>query len=195
MNEPFWTSETPLAGFSEIVIDVGESSLWDTATLGGMKIPGIVKVDGAEAGQKWDVKTAPGSDGATITDQGYEPAKLTITATIWMPRHWTEMQAFIEIIRPKPAKGKKKASPMPFAHPPTNLLGINNVLVLSVAAPKPGGTRGTVEVAIKCIQWLKPKTAQIIKAEFTIDTKGVTEGPATPAATPSPGSSGNSGPT
>lgn len=189
---PFWDS---LGGsFEQRLADLGEASLWDTGTLGGRKLPGLVKVDGAEVSRKWDVKTAPGSDGATITDQGYEVAKPTITLLLWTPEHWTAWQDMLSALMPKPGKAAKKPpAPVPVTHPALNSLGIDNLIILSIAAPKPASPHGAVEVVIKCVQWLKAKKSPITtpNATLNIPTTAAVEPPKAPAA---PSKSGGSGP-
>lgn len=57
-------------------------ALWDTVLLGDEDLPGLARVTGSH-GRKLDVKSPPGRNGATITDKGYQPAKVEITLKLW----------------------------------------------------------------------------------------------------------------
>ena len=193
-NQPFWDS--PRGAYFQLVPDLGQGSLWDTCTLGGRQLPGIVRCEG-EPGRKWDVKTGPGTDGATITDQGFEPAKPTITVTIWTPAQWLELQDILAALVPRPGKSATKSPPaVPITHPALNAVGIDKVLILSVASLKPGSVRGTMEQSIKCIQWLKPKKAIVGPVDLTIGTTAAVEAKSlpVPAAPSAPSKGGGAGP-
>src|SRR5207253_2968497 len=75
---------------------------WDTAVLGGATLPGLARIDGLELGSKWDVKEAPGSDGATETYQGYTPSPFQLVLRIWLSEQWTEWLRLAPQFRPKP---------------------------------------------------------------------------------------------
>jgi hypothetical protein len=191
MTLPFWDS--PNGAFDQWIDDLGEASVWDVATLGGRKLPGLVKVDGAEVGRKWDVKTGPGIDGATTTDQGYEVAKPTLTLLLWTPEQWEAWQDIVPLLVPKPGKATKKPpTAVPVTHPALNGLGINNLLILSLSAPKPASPKGAFEVTIKTVQWLPSKKAPVqTPGSFNIPTTAAVEPPKAPAG---PAGSGGAAP-
>jgi hypothetical protein len=179
--EPFWTSEQ---GDQTQLIDILDSSLWDTAILGGRRLPGVVRVE-AEPGRKIDVTTSPGTDGASIIDKGFDPSKPQITCLIWTPHHWAQMQEIIAAFVPRPGKSPAKPPPaLGLTHPGANALGITGVLILSVTTPKPGPVKGSFEVTFKCVQWVKPKPAIVGTPQLNIATQGAVE----PAAGPAPAS-------
>jgi hypothetical protein len=62
-----------------------------------------VNVDG-DFGNDWDVKKAPGADGAPATNKGYEPCKPKITWVLWLEVHWETYQELLDKVQPRPGK-------------------------------------------------------------------------------------------
>ena len=60
----------------------GDGDSWDKLHMAGEVWPGIWTIDGAGVSRKIDVKRVKGSDQATIKDEGYNPAKITLNGTI-----------------------------------------------------------------------------------------------------------------
>jgi hypothetical protein len=184
MGAPFWDNTE--GAFSQYFAQIADASAWDTAILGGRRLPGLVKVEG-EPGRNIDVNTTPGSDGATIIDKGYAVAKPTIKVTIWTPQQWDDLQAILAIIAPKPGKSSKKPPPaVPLVHPGANAVGINAVLIVGTPILQHVG-KGVHEMSIKCVQWLKPKKmAYGPPPQFNIPTEGAVEAapPTLPSGTP-----------
>lgn len=129
-----------------------ETDTWDGLSLGGTQVDGLcdVKIDRAK---KLDIKSAGGSDGATITDQGYEPAKVTISIRVWTADQWTSLQGLIELIEPAPAK--KPAAPLLIAHPAATVRKVKAVSIKSVKGPDIGSD-GATTIVLECIEWFPP---------------------------------------
>lgn len=129
---------------------------WDTLLLGGAELPGVVDIDGSK-GRKVDVKTRKGSDGATLTDNGYDPAKVTIKLRIWTPEQWRLWQIIFPLIDPK-RLGSVRV-PFDVQHPSLAAIGIRSVYVTTVAVPKLQG--GVLNVTLNAVEWFpEPKKAK-----------------------------------
>lgn len=78
-NVPHWSgkdSDTDPANTRDL------RSPWDKIFFDGVVLPGIAKVS-IEEGRKIDGRGAPGRNGTRLIDKGAEPAKVTITLTVW----------------------------------------------------------------------------------------------------------------
>lgn len=64
---------------------------WDTCTLVGIQVPGIVSVKCAPK-HRVDVKKAAGKDGGPTIERGLEAAKVQVEITIWTARQWDLLQ-------------------------------------------------------------------------------------------------------
>lgn len=120
--------------------------------LGAVTLPGIIKVD-ADRSNKFDVKSAPGVSGATITWQGYEPAKVTITIKMWLEEHLEGCAKLLKLIEPKASKGLPSAWKV--FHPALQLRNIQEVLVESIKGPNPSDKPGVWEIELSAIEWRK----------------------------------------
>jgi hypothetical protein len=93
---------------------------WDRIEINGFEFAETeVDVDG-DFGNDFDVKKAPGADGATLTNKGVEPIKPSVKWTLWKDEHWDIYQALIAKVYPYPGK-----TPLPLVeviHPQLQLL-------------------------------------------------------------------------
>jgi hypothetical protein len=128
----------------------GDEWQWDSCALGDIILPGHVTVTG-DVSRKLDVKSAPGSDGAKITDKGYEPAKITIKCVMWLAAHKDQLKAALKVLHPR-KKGKSRDS-YKIDHASTSLLGISYVYIEKISLPVPGSIKGTKEITFSCIEW------------------------------------------
>ena len=127
---------------------------WDTLYLAGRAFPGIVDIDG-EVSRDVEVKKAKDQDGATLKDNGYEPAKIEITIRVSTREQWQSLQGLIPDIHPR-TKGGARA-PVSIGHPAPNLLGVNQIYVTKIGFPKVLDTK-EIKLAITAIEWLpEPK--------------------------------------
>jgi hypothetical protein len=163
----FWDSSG--GGYEELVT-VYDRSDWDKLYLGGMLLPGIASLEGGDVSRKIDIKNAKGQDGATITHNGYEPAKPSFKLTLAGPAQWSLYEQILPLIAPK--LGKPPSAPLRCEHPALAVHGIDQVLVEKVSLLKAGQVPGTKEVTISLVQWVpQPKKAKAMKKKAASSTE------------------------
>ncbi len=150
---PFWiNSEDPL--------------LWDTVELGNIKFPGLAVVTGSGLRRKVDVKKPKGSDGASLRDEGYQPAEIGIELLIYNRFFWEQLQNVMSLINPRKKGGIRQ--PLTISHPLTELLGITRIYVKEIPVPVFDKRNGFMTVALKAIEWFPaPKPVKRGKAAGT----------------------------
>ncbi len=126
-----------------------EPAEWDRLVLGPYVMPGVWDIDFA-CRRAIDVKKSKGKDGASFTDEGYEPPLLELIGKVATSAQWTELQAIIPKLHPK-QKGKGRDL-YTIQHPKVQLLGIATVYVTQVKAPSLD--RGILTVVINAIEWV-----------------------------------------
>ena len=126
---------------------------WGRVVFGGIRLPGICDIDGIKVGNRWDIKEAPGTDGATETYKGYTPASFIVVVRMWEPQHWAEIQTAISTIRPRP--GKATPSAFDVIHPKLAPFGIKSAIVMDLALDGPGDD-GTGTLRISCREYFAP---------------------------------------
>jgi hypothetical protein len=125
---------------------------WDTLLLDGEVWPGIAEISGAGVSRKIDVKKAKGQDGATIKDEGYQLAKLTITITIYSEYQWGELQRLLPTVHPRRKGGSR--TPMAITNPQANLLGVTQIYIDKISYPtKPKAKDGLCSIVMSAIEW------------------------------------------
>jgi hypothetical protein len=134
---------------------------WDTASLGGVVLPGLARIDGLELASKWDVKEAPGTDGATETYQGYTPSAFQLVLRIWDPDQWSTFLTLAKRFRPKP--GKESPQPLDVVHPDLSVWGISKCVIRKIK-PKKGD--GIYEVSFDLLEWF-PQPKKTVTANAT----------------------------
>jgi hypothetical protein len=123
--------------------------------LGGISLPGIADVTGLKVSNRWDIKEAPGTDGATETYKGYTPASFVVLVRMWEPQHWVEIQAAIAKIRPRP--GKETPAALDVVHPKLAPFGIKSAIVTDLSLDGPDD-QGTGTLTISCREYFaQPK--------------------------------------
>jgi len=134
--------------------------LWNTCYLQGIQVPGKVEVEVSVA-QKLDVKETRGANGANIAFQGYTPASVTITVTLFAREHLPAFVALFKIIRPRVAKqyqnkdNKGYPPAVDISHPATALTGVTSVYIEDVSV-KPPDDHQIMVVTMKAVEWFKP---------------------------------------
>lgn len=150
---PFWYNDfDPLA--------------WDTVWLGGLLFPGIASITGSGLKRKIDVKKPKGSDGASLRDEGMEPARLEIELVIYNKTDWEDLQGKWTIITPRTQGGLR--TPLSIVHPLTRLMGINRIYIDSIPVPDFDKTDGFLTVRFSAIEWFPaPKPVKTGKGAGT----------------------------
>lgn len=132
------------------------SLLWDTLILGGEVMPGLSAVTG-DVARKLDIKPVKGTDGATMSDEGYEPGPIQIATRLFTQQQWTELQRLLPRFHPRAAGGTR--SPLDIWHPAANLIGITTIYIRKIAMPVIDAKR-VATVVIEAVQWFPaPKPA------------------------------------
>jgi hypothetical protein len=126
---------------------------WGNLQLGSNTLPGKWEVEG-EVSRKVDVKERKDEDGATIKDQGYSNADITLVGRFATKEQFEQLQKALKEIHPR-RKGAAR-DPLSIVHPALDTLGVSTVYVLAIETPKLGDD-GIVEIRIKCLEFVKPK--------------------------------------
>ena len=149
---------------------------WDTVVFGGVKLPGLCKIDGLKVSQRWDIREAPGTDGATETHKGYTPASFSVVVTIWEDEHWATLQAAIAKIRPRP--GKSPPGAFDVVHPKLALYGIKSAIVTDISGPDGPDEQGFGTLTIACREYFaQPKKNATGTANTSKGGPGLNEKP------------------
>ena len=152
---------------------------WDTVTIGNQPFPGIAQVRVSRS-RKLDVKKPPGIDGATITCQGYEPAKVEIRLVIWTPKQSELLQQILPLIENAP--GKEPPNGWAITHPAAQMRNVNAIIFQDISGPEPSSIQGAMEMKFTCLEWYpKPKNA-VTKTPKQVAPRANALAP-TPAAT------------
>jgi hypothetical protein len=131
------------------------TATWDKVRLGDTTLPGICSVGGSVK-RDVEVKKSKGSDGATIKDNGYRPAPVSITWRIYTEEQWRQAQAFLPQIHPRDKGGERR--PVAIGHPAPNFLGVDVVYVKEITFPELTGEK-ELSIRISAVEWVeKPKT-------------------------------------
>lgn len=122
-------------------------------------LPGIadVKVDKS---QKIDVKSSPGTSGATLTMKGYDPAKVSITLKMHFVDEWAAWAVIRKSIEPRP--GKKLSDKLGIRHPETMARDVASVVIEKIATSYDKPSR-TYTVDISAIEWFPQPKASATK--------------------------------
>lgn len=133
---------------------------YDRVVFGGIELPGIAEIEDLEVSSRWDIKEAPGTDGATETYKGYTPASFSIRVRLWEPEHYRIWQNVLSQIRPRP--GKSAPGALDVTHPDTAIWGIKAAIVTSIRGPLKGGaTNDERHFVIACREYFAPKKKNV----------------------------------
>jgi hypothetical protein len=126
---------------------------WDTLILGEDTWPGVWEISGPGVSRKIDVKKTKGQDGATMKDEGYQPARLTLTGIVWTEDQWDELQRLVAKVHPRKAGGSR--TPLEIYHPQSSLLGINQIYIDKIGIPrKPTAGDGKLSISMSALEWV-----------------------------------------
>lgn len=128
-------------------------ALWDRVKLGPYLLPGTWTVGGGVR-RRVDIKKSKGADGARFRDQGYLPGEIPLNGELLGATEWNEMVRIAKVLTPR--KRGVSLEPLAAEHPAFTLLGITNVLVVDVRAPRLDG--GKIICSISVVEWTsRPK--------------------------------------
>lgn len=78
-----------------------DDETWDTLVIGGARFRGTFEWGGDLIKRKLDHRHAPGRDGATVRDKGYDLAEIDLTLTVIDTPQWEDLQALIALVFPR----------------------------------------------------------------------------------------------
>jgi hypothetical protein len=161
MSVPFWNVERGQSGPDYA------TNPWDTCTLNGMKVPGIVTVT-VTPREKIDVQKPNGADGGAFIRRGHEPAKVEINVKIWTPNQWKLWQVVLKAIWRQPGKPARQDKPgqakaavkeigaIRISHPACDLYSVGSVVIAEPGSPNLA-ERGFMNQKIQALEYLAPK--------------------------------------
>lgn len=95
---------------------IEDAELWDELYVGDAYFDETnVDIEGTPFGNDFDVKKAPGADGAPNKNKGYNPWKPKLSWLLWTQFHWEQYQVMLALYQPKP--GKIAPPVVRFQHP------------------------------------------------------------------------------
>jgi hypothetical protein len=147
-----------------------------------------VEVNG-EVGFKLDVKPAPGTDGAYETNQGYEPAKLEVSLSLYLEEHLRAWEELLKVIRPLP--GKQKSEPVNIVHPLLDLYGLRRFRVPKIPLLKRDGPQ-SYGARLQCVEHFDQPKAMGKQSPKIANLDRIFQG--SNRANPTPPSKTNTGP-
>jgi hypothetical protein len=139
---------------------IDHSELYNVIELAGRKSPGIVTLSGHDRNEKWDIKDADGSGGASTTYKGEQVAQFQASFYLVMDPvqnldEFAEWESFAALIRSSlPNSGQPKA--LTIYHPDLAANDIKSVCKASIGGMAHDG-KGGATVVVKFIEPRKPK--------------------------------------
>lgn len=115
-----------------------QPDLWNTLILGGKEWPGLAKVTVTRA-NKWDEKSAKGSNNASRTYTGVEPAKVKIELRFWTAEGQYDVLVTECLPLIEPQDEKKRKDPVNISHAVTHARYVTDVTIDSVSGPDDNG--------------------------------------------------------
>lgn len=173
---PFWDAELTQG------LDPANGNLspWDVVTIGGWTLPGKSVVD-ARRGRRIDVKQVKGKHYATLTFNGYDPAKVSIVTTIWTQPQLDLMAVILPILESPPAKFKDGSfQAFDIKHPALQLRQITQVLIEEIGCLRQSGVKGAWELRIQALEYRRvatQATATVTGSDLKVKTAISASGP------------------
>ena len=134
----------------------GATNAWDTLYIEDVRIPGLCEIDG-KIGTKIDVQPVKGQKGAKTTNEGPDPATLSIKLRLATSDEVHELTDILDSLHPR--KADQKAVPLRITYPSVNFLGVDRILIKEVGFPKIEGDVFTW--TIQAIEYFEePKAAK-----------------------------------
>ena len=136
------------------------SEVWSTASIGGVPLIGFCSLKVSRE-RKIDIKAGGGTDGASTTDKGYSPAKITITWCFYFnwnggPTLGQQFAAFVKALNIlEPLAGKKDRPPLSISHPIATVRKIKLIQISKIDGPEIDNQKMHT-VTIDCVEWKPP---------------------------------------
>jgi hypothetical protein len=146
----FWDLGNAYEQFSE----AAQWSPWDTCLMGGIRMPGLVRVRSRKR-RKLLTAGGIGTQREELVDTGAEASQVEFVCTMWMPDHLTAYGALAKLIELLSGT-RQKPKAVTVYHPGLRLLNITSVYVTAVGVPEPHGSSGGAYVATIEAQEFKP---------------------------------------
>jgi hypothetical protein len=190
-----WFDPTPSVAYEQFY-NLAQVSPWSVVTLGGVVVGGEAQRIEGNIGQKLDVKVAPGTNGVSITDQGFQPGEFSITWRIWTPDQWQAWQVAIAPYLPSPRKSAQQTrTAVSISSPRLDLLGVSAVLLTECGTPDVDTAAKWLTITVKMLQYLTPKAVNLQPVDLPLSGLGangsLVSGPPQPNGTgptvPQPG--------
>lgn len=148
---------------------------WDTATIQGMEVPGIVRIENFKKEMQRQKKKAQGNHGASITLLGFDLAEFTVSIRMWTARQFVAYQQLVHALQTQlldamklPATGtlarqdpnnmfgtvqqsyspQLAAAAVSIKYPSLAVFGITQAYLRSFIPPLPGGQPGEMVAKI-----------------------------------------------
>jgi hypothetical protein len=161
LTQPFWDAQLQKG------LDPSNSNLsaWDIVFIGGKQLPGTCKVSG-KRGRRIDIKQAKGTHYATLTFNGYDPARISIAISIWTQAQYDVLDGLMSMLEAPPhfyvdksVAGGKVFQALDISHPSMRLMGVSQVLVESIDPLHPTSVKGVWEMGVHVIEYKVVKTS------------------------------------
>lgn len=140
---------------------IENEELYESIVLAGVRSPGSVKLAGHERKVGWDVKTAPGQKGASMTRKSEEPVEFT--ATFYLVKDdgqgiddFADWPAFADLINSTVSGADPKA--LDIYHPDLAEQGITSVVKSKIGGRQYDG-KGGCTIVVTFTEYFPPKPA------------------------------------
>ncbi len=126
---------------------------WDTITLGGVRFLGVATISGDAFKKRADRRHAAGSDGARITDRGFDLVDLTVTLVAWTPEQGEQLRSIYLLAAPRSGPTTQRRA-LDVEHPALAWTGITQLYVTGGTLPE--ADDGKLKCTLKCTEYREP---------------------------------------
>lgn len=116
---------------------------------------------GGGPSEKWDVKPAPGTDGARETDQGYLPAQLSMDILLWNRTLFDTYCQLIAVAKVKP--GKTRSLPIEVHHPHTQIYSLCRFAIMGTPLLKDAGGKQRKTASFHLLEYFEQPKKRIVE--------------------------------
>lgn len=133
-------------------------SLWDVLYLDGVRVPGICSLD-IDKNRSVQVDKSRDENGNTLTDNGYEGAKIKGAIRITHPDELAEVAQLLPRWDPRNPAGVSR--PVVVTHPQAQLAGVSSIYAPRWSFPKPSDEE--LVITFEAVEWF-PEPKPVKKA-------------------------------